>query len=312
MEPGASYPVVSCPYCRAGAAHFLSAGDKNRRTTKDKFEYYKCEGCGLLFMDPPPEDTAPFYRGGYDPIPSSASELREIAAGERYRTEPLLGYKSKGRCLEIGPWRGVICSNLKDSGFEVTAIEMDSNCVEFLRRELGIEAIESSDPAGVMKTLEPGYDVIVSWHSLEHIPHGWQVIAEASRLLAAGGILLLAMPNPDSFEFSVLRGAWFHLDAPRHVCFFPLETLVDICAKNNLELVERTTADTFSKIQSAHAWRVFARSLIPIRYVRGALGMTIGKLLYWLSYRTQMREGRGSAYTAMFRKVAGTEQMAAD
>ena len=297
--------TVSCPYCQAEAAHFLSAKDKNRRTTKVVFDYYKCGGCGLVFMESVPQDMAPFYRGGYDSIPSSATDLQKIAAGEKYRTEPVLEYKSKGRCLEIGPWRGVICSNMKDAGFEVTAIEMDSNCVEFLRREVGIDAIQSSDPAKVMKSLEAGYDVIISWHSLEHIPNGWRVIEEASRLLAPGGVLLLAMPNPESFEFSVLRGRWFHLDAPRHVCFFPLETLVAICARHDLRPLQITTSDRFSQIQSGHAWRTFARSLIPIRYVRGVMGITLGKLLYWMARGRQMTEGRGSAYTAVFMKAAG-------
>src|SRR5512135_2168247 len=107
--PATSHPATSCPYYNAGAWHFLSAKDRNRRTTKSVFEYYKCTDCGLIFMSSPPHDMAPFYAGGYDPIPSSASELRAIAAGEKYRTESVLAYKASGRCLEIGPWRGVIC-----------------------------------------------------------------------------------------------------------------------------------------------------------------------------------------------------------
>jgi SAM-dependent methyltransferase len=256
---------------------------------------------------------APYYQGGYDPIPASVAELRQIAAGEKYRTEPALAYKSRGlkaagRCLEIGPWRGVICSNMKDAGFEVTAIEMDSKCVEFLRREVGIDAIQSGDPAGVMKRLQPGYEVIISWHSLEHIPNAWSVIEEAGRLLAVGGVLLLAMPNPDSFELSLLKGAWFHLDAPRHVCLFPVKTLIEVCEKNNLKLVEITSADTFSEIQSSFTWRMFAQSLIPVRYIRGALGITLGKLLYWLAYPRQMSEGKGSAYTAIFTRTTADRQ----
>ncbi len=301
-----------CPNCEGEASHFLSATDKNRNTTESKFEYFKCGDCGLMFMDSPPADMAPFYKGGYDPIPCSASDLRVIAAGERYRTEPLLRHKSKGRCLEIGPWRGVICSNMKDAGFEVTAIEMDGNCVQFLRDRLGIEAIQSSDPAGVMRTLEPGFDVIVAWHSLEHIPNAWRVIEQASRLLTSDGVLLLAMPNPDSFEFAMLQGAWYHLDCPRHVCFFPIATLVEICKKNGLEAIEITSADTFSKKQSAQGWRTLVRSLVPIRYVRGLLERTVGRLLYWFAYPMQMRDGRGSAYTAIFRKRKSTGQMPND
>jgi 2-polyprenyl-3-methyl-5-hydroxy-6-metoxy-1,4-benzoquinol methylase len=255
-------------------------------------------------MESPPGDMTPFYKGGYDPIPSSAAELRRIAAGEKYRTEPVLQHKSTGRCLEIGPWRGVICSNMKDAGFDVTAVEMDSRCVEFLREELGIKAIQSCDPAGVMNALEPGFDVIISWHSLEHIPNAWKVIEEASHLLAPGGLMLLAMPNPESFEFSLLKESWYHLDTPRHVCLFPISTLVEISQKNGFEVIEITSADKFSRMQSAQGWRSFVRSVVPIRYVRASMEWTVGSFLYGLTYLPQLRKGRGSAYTAVFRKAA--------
>ena len=291
---------MSCPYCRGEAFHFLFATDRNRRTTRRKFEYQKCAQCGLIFMDSPPSDMAPFYEGGYDPIPSTASELRSIAAGEKYRTEPVLKYKHGGRCLEIGPWRGVICSNMKDAGFEVTAIEMDAKCVSFLRDRLGVQAIQSCDPAETMKTLEPGFDLIIAWHSLEHLPHAWVVIERAAQLLNPGGILLLAMPNPDSYEFSMLKRLWMHLDAPRHLYLFPIKTLIRICENNGLKLLELTTADTFSNIQSRHAWQHLLRSSVPIPKVRQLLAITVGNLLYWLGHRQQMSEGRGSAYTAVF------------
>jgi SAM-dependent methyltransferase len=251
-------------------------------------------------MDSPPDDMSPFYKGGYDPIPSSAAELQSIAAGEKYRTEGVLKYKDQGRCLEIGPWRGVICSNMKDAGFEVTAIEMDGQCVDFLRDQLGIRAIQSCDPAETMKTLEPGFDVIIAWHSLEHLPKAWTVIERAAQLLSPGGILLLAMPNPDSYEFSVLKGLWMHLDAPRHLYLFPIKTLLQICDTNGLKPLELTTADTFSNIQSRHAWQHLLRSSVPIPKLRQLLAITVGNLLYRWGYPQQMLEGHGSAYTGVF------------
>lgn len=289
-----------CPYCRGEASHIVSSTDRNRHTTTTNFDYYGCSKCGLIFMDSPPKDMSPFYKGGYDPIPATLSELKLIASGEKYRIEPMIKYKTRGRFLEIGPWRGVICSNMQDAGFEVTAIEMNEPCVNFLRDQLGIEAIQSADPAETMKNLKPGFDIIAAWHSLEHLPEPWLVIERAAQLLAPGGILLLAMPNPDSHEFSVMKGAWMHLDAPRHLYFFPIKSLLHICENNGLRPLEITTADTFSQIQSRQAWRAWSRSWIPIRYIRGVVGITIGKLLYRVAYKYQMTEGLGSGYTAVF------------
>jgi 2-polyprenyl-3-methyl-5-hydroxy-6-metoxy-1,4-benzoquinol methylase len=285
LTPENGRGLIACPHCQSRASHFVSSVDRNRHTTDHVFEYFRCQRCGLIFLKSPPEDMTPYYRGGYDPIPATADELRKIAAAEKFRTEPVLKYKRAGRCLEIGPWRGVICANMKDAGFEVTAIEMDVACVRFLQDQLCIEAIQSTDPAGVMQQLRPGFDVVISWHSLEHLPRPWTVIEKAASLLAPGGVLVLAMPNPDSYEFSILKRRWYHLDTPRHLHLFPLKTLVEICQSNYLQPLEITTADKFSQIQSKQAWYDLGRSLVPVPFLNRLAGATTGRLLPWLTYR---------------------------
>lgn len=287
---------AACPYCGGAAFHLVSSTDRNRRTNSTRFDYYGCSQCDLIFLNDPPADMRAYYEGGYDAIPSSYSALRAIAEREKYRSEPVLRYKTKGRFLEIGPWRGVICANMKEAGFDVSAIEMNAECVTFLREQVGIQAIQSSDPAETMKRLTPGFDVITAWHSLEHLPHPWLVIEQAAKLLAPGGILQLAMPNPESYEFTFLGRKWMHLDAPRHLFLYPLGALVRLCAQHDLEPLQLTTSDQFSSIQSRHAWRNWVRSWLPVRYVRGF----VGDIAYWTAYKKQMKEGSGSAYTALF------------
>ncbi|MBS1804167.1 MAG: class I SAM-dependent methyltransferase [Acidobacteria bacterium] len=242
----------------------------------------------------------PYYRGGYDPIPNSLEALREIAKREHFRSDPILRYQKGGRFLELGPWRGVLCSLMRDAGFEVTAIERDEACVSFLRNTIGVDAIQSVDPLETMRTMETGFDAIAAWHSMEHLPAPWLVIQEAARLLNPGGILLLAMPNPDSFEFRVLKSRWMHLDAPRHLYLFPVQPLIKLCGEQGLKLLEITTADEFSDIQSQQNWVSLARSVSNLRLIRAPLW----RLFYLLGRRWQKKEGRGSAYCAVFARPA--------
>ena len=250
-------------------------------------------------MQPRPLDMSPYYKGGYDPIPADLEALRDIAVRERYRCDPILKYRKGGRFLELGPWRGVLCCQMKDAGFSVSAIEMDQPCVTFLRNTVGVDALQSFDPVRTMRQMHQGFDAIAAWHSLEHIPTPWLVVQEAARLLNPGGILLLAMPTPDSFEFSVLRSRWMHLDAPRHLYLFPIRSLVEVCREHDLDLLEVTTTDIFSDIQSRHTWQMLARSWVRVKYARGV----IGNILYWLARSRQNQVGRGSAYCAVFRKA---------
>ena len=296
-----SAPQTECPACEGSANFLLSATDRNRKTTRESFDYYSCMECGLIFIDSPPDDMAPYYSGGYDPIPESLEALRLIASGEHFRSEPILKHRHEGKFLELGPWRGVLCSLMQDAGFEVTAIEMDGQCVEFLRNTVGVSAIQSCNPLQTMRAMSSGFDVIAAWHSMEHLPTPWLVIQEAARLLNPGGILLLAMPNPDSFEFSVLKSRWMHLDTPRHLYLFPIRSLINLCRARGLVPLSITTADEFSDIQSWHAWYSLARSVTNFRYVRGALV----RLFYMLARRWQKEEGRGSAYCAVFARPSG-------
>ncbi|HVI07344.1 MAG TPA: class I SAM-dependent methyltransferase [Candidatus Binatia bacterium] len=249
-------------------------------------------------MDPIPDDLAPFYAGGYQAIPATLDELREMAKPQAYRLEPILKYKTAGKLLDIGPWIGLFSSNAKDAGFEVTAIEMNADCVAFLNNVVGIGALQSSDPALTLGTMHEQFDVITLWHCLEHLRNPWQVVEQAARRLVPGGILLIAIPNIESYQFGVLKQAWWHLDAPRHLFFYPAKTLENLCYGCGLVSLEITTGDRLSRTLSRDAWYVFARSLVRVRYVRGMLGL----MLAWASSRKEGEPNAGAGLTAIFQR----------
>jgi len=285
---------LACPYCEGVSVHRLSSSDVNRGTTIDTFDLYQCSVCDIFFLDPQPEDMSSFYKGGYEPIPKSLSCLRAIAKGDKYRLGPILRYKKSGRLLEIGPWIGIFSCNAKDVGFDVTAIEMNSQCVGFLNDVVGVKAIQSSDPSAAMDAMSEKFDVIALWHSLEHLPKPWLVVESAAKRLAPGGILLIAVPNIESYDFSVLKATWVHLDAPRHLFFYKARSLEKLCSGNGLETLELTTSDRLSEILSLNAWCDRAARSVPIKYVRRIVGWFLYQIAKWKN------NGNGSGLTAIF------------
>jgi 2-polyprenyl-3-methyl-5-hydroxy-6-metoxy-1,4-benzoquinol methylase len=208
--------------------------------------------------------------------------------------DSILNRKKGGRLLEIGPWTGIFSCNAKDAGFDVTAIEMNAQCVDFLNNVVGVEAIQSSDPAATMDAMNKKFDVIALWHCLEHLPKPWIVVEKAVQRLAAGGILLIAVPNIDSYDFSVLKAAWEHLDAPRHLFFYTSRSLERLCKTYGLQTLELTTSDRLSEILSHNAWYRRAASKIPVKYVRRIFGEILYHIAKWKS------NGNGSGLTAIF------------
>jgi 2-polyprenyl-3-methyl-5-hydroxy-6-metoxy-1,4-benzoquinol methylase len=290
--------VPACPYCGGESMLLVSSTDVNRKTTTEVFNYWKCSACTLVFLDPIPNDMTPFYEGGYQTIPRNLSELRGIARKERYRMDSISKHITRGRLLEIGPWMGIFSCNAKDAGFDVTAIEMDRNCVNFLREIVGIRVIQSSKPEEALDTIDGQFEVIALWHSLEHLPMPWLVLQKASEKLAPGGILLVSIPNIESYDFSVLGAQWFHLDAPRHLYHFPIRWLETLGSTIGLGTLEATTSDRISRIISRDAWHVRAASKIPVRYVRGVIGL----LLYQFAKTKYKEKYAGGGLTVIFRK----------
>ena len=289
-----------CPQCQGTTKYFFTAHDTNRKITRDAFIYLRCTECGLVFLNNVPEAMTKHYAGGYQPIPSSLVELKRLARKERYRLEPIVKFVSGGRLLELGPWIGLFSYNAKEQGFYVSAIEMNAECVDFMKNRLGICAIQSDDPETTMEQLDKAFDVIAMWHSLEHFRAPWKILAQAARLLEPGGILLIAIPNIESHEFTRLKSRWTHIDAPRHISFFPLGSLKALCEEFGLSCVHETTNDILSHSLRRSSWQAWAASAAAFSPIKRIIGATIGRAVSWIMARKEP----GAGITVVFRKEA--------
>jgi SAM-dependent methyltransferase len=202
--------------------------------------------------------------------------------------------------VEIGPGWGAFCLLAKRAGFDVEAIEREPKCCEFLVSQVGVRAIRSDDPAAALGQASAP-DVIVLWHVFEHLPDPWVVLEAAARRLATGGVLLIATPNPDSFQLAFFGRYWTHVDAPRHLHLIPMDLLRGRAARLGLEAELVTTTDAGSIGWNDFGWRFSLANLAPHRLLKRPLRLA-GRIAGKLAAVMDNREGRGSAYTAVFRK----------
>jgi SAM-dependent methyltransferase len=64
------------------------------------------------------------------------------------------------------------------------------------------------------------FDAITCFHVLEHIDQPVSSIKRAMELLKPGGILVLEVPNIESFGFKLFKNKWYPLDIPVHLNHF--------------------------------------------------------------------------------------------
>jgi hypothetical protein len=257
--------------------------------------------CKLIFISPVPENLGAYYPDSYHLLPSTLGALEEASDQDRYKIEIVQRYLTNGRLLEIGPSYGGFAYLAKRAGFDVNAIELDAKCCAYLSSMVGINVIHSSDPAEVIRESEP-YDVVALWHVIEHLPSAWQTLEAMCLNIRLGGYVVISSPNPDSFQFHVLGRHWLHLDAPRHVMLIPTKLLIAKMEQLGMKAEWMTTTDEGSARCNVGGWQFFFVHLSPIPIIKSVL-FSIGRLVAKLFSPIERIEGKGSAYTIVFKKV---------
>lgn len=288
-----------CANCGGTAPLAFVAQDLNRRMTNEDFPYYRCASCGLVFLHPVPENLGRYYPSAYHEIPRSVDELLQRRRAESYKLEAVGAGRGR-RLLEIGPSFGAFPALAKEAGFDVQAIEMDEACCRFINDVVGVPTQHTAEVKSALQG-RGRYDVIVMWHSLEHLPNPWEVLDELPKHIEPGGKLFFATPNPQSFQFRVFGSRWVHLDAPRHVNLIPHGVVEQRLAKAGMRRVFFTSEDSGARECNLFGWISSVRTSMP-RWQRSRLESLAWKLTIPASRVLEGGE-RGAAYTIGFSKT---------
>lgn len=250
--------VASCAWCGSGLGE--SAVRLKGRT--------RCASCGAATTDPWPseEDLDAAYGTWYRP---DSGRFSFVGDALLRRTRALLARRldriaPPGPLLDVGAGDGTLIDALHRRGREAVGLERESR-----RPDMRDEPLERIDGE---------WAAVVFWHSLEHLPEPRGAIGEAARLLRRGGVVVIAVPNSDSFQARALGDRWLHLDPPLHLVHLPQRALVarlEACGFR----VERV-----SRVRGGQ---------IVIGWLDGLVGMLPGGLrLYQALRQPTARDGR--------------------
>ena len=108
-----------------------------------------------------------------------------------------------GRLLELGCGEGRVARDLADRGYEVTGLDVAPTLVDAARAEDPRSTFVVGDAAAAPFD-DGSFDVVVSYNSLIDLRDMRRVVAEAGRVLRAGGHFCACVPHPfsDAGEFA--------------------------------------------------------------------------------------------------------------
>jgi len=301
MRKNSTPPCKNCPSCKNESFLQLTAKDCNRAITDQNFSYYCCRSCGLLFLNPIPDDIGQYYPDDYYHIPETVDFLNATAKYEQHKLDILQPFKETGRLLEIGPSTGTFAWIAKQSGYDVQTIEMDARCSDYLNNVAHIQTIHTNDTCGALRELEP-FDIVAMWHVIEHLPTPWETLQSVSERVKSGGLVVLAAPNPSSFGFRMLGKRWPHLDAPRHLHLIPMQLLAQWMSDLGFTKELETTNDHGGKGWNVFGWHYAIRNSKWHSGLSDTSQQLLGKWISRFVSPWELREGKGAAYTMIFRK----------
>lgn len=257
---------IDCPLCHNS--------EKKVLYSFSPYNYNKCPGCGLIYINPRLTEEAILLYYSDDNFYSEYSagsgyEVQELALRATFRSF-LKQLKRKGltggRLLDVGCGYGYLLDEAKGYFSYRAGTDFSSEALEHAKKYCddvycgGLEAI----PEGTEK-----FDCIVTFSVIEHVYDPGVFVADIRAKLKPNGSVIISTSNVGNFWHSMLKEKWPLFIPPEHVCLYDKSTIAKLLEKDFKDV------ETFD---SKHYWplAVFLAKLrlknISEFFARGSLG----------------------------------------
>jgi 2-polyprenyl-3-methyl-5-hydroxy-6-metoxy-1,4-benzoquinol methylase len=230
------------------------------------FEILRCPDCGLGRTWPPEsaERIAAWYpekyygKGNVRFNPLFESLVRWF---RRRRARVLHNRVPRGPVLDVGCGRGLMLNYLRELGYEPHGVEFSETAARHARQILKIPV--TTEDFVMAPHERERYNAVVFWHSLEHFSNPVAAVARAYEALKPGGLLIVAVPNYDSWQARFFGRHWFHLDVPRHYYHFGTRSLETVLSRHRFRVIQ---LDHFSFEQNPYGILQSAYNALGFRF----------------------------------------------
>ena len=228
-----------CPVCKhTSFTNFLICTDFS--ITGESFALNQCKKCTLVFTNPRPSEQAlpdyykhPNYISHQNKSTTLVNFVYKIVRQyTNSRKAKLLRNYSKGKTLlDYGCGTGEFLAACHTKGYTTYGLEPNESAREQALSK-NLQIVEN------LKALKDPVDIITAWHVLEHVTDLRKTIKALKKKLSKNGIMIIAVPNLDSYDSKYYQEHWAALDVPRHLYHFTQKSFGKLIEVTKMQLVD--------------------------------------------------------------------------
>lgn len=224
--------------CKSEKWIYSNIKPKAWRSTQEEFSLLICNKCGLIKTHPqiPKDQISDYYSSHtYDSHKKKNSKLKffdtlyHFAQKLNFRhkysiIKRALYSNTKGhKLLDYGCGNGNFLEFVQEKFYSVKGVEFEKLMIEYCQSK-GLDV--KSEEEFFLENEK--YDVITLFHVLEHLYNPETYLRKFNSLMNHKGILVIALPNPNSFDSNYYKSDWAAWDVPIHVYHFTQGVIIQM------------------------------------------------------------------------------------
>ena len=236
--------LTNCPICDSTEFdHIITSNDYT--VSQNPFNIVGCMQCSFRFTNPrPTNDNLPEFYKSINYISHSDTKkgfgsqvyhlVRKYTLNQKLKL--LKANVAVGNLLDYGCGTGMFLKQANSKGWNSFGTEPDEGArgLSNSNKKLAFENKQELNAFDPLIT----FNAITLWHVLEHVTDLPETLNFFKQKLNPNGVLIIAVPNYNSYDAKHYKAHWAAYDLPRHLYHFEAKTISQLLAKYGFALHE--------------------------------------------------------------------------